>query len=408
MIPLVNSPHGAAHPAQRAGYGLLSQAARSAEACLPGGLAFAAIISDLSPLQSASPSILVAALLLSAGAALAAFVYRRLTQGVAEPGLPAFAALLLAIAALVLLAAGAAPWRLVPGALLLGAAMACYALPGLDAARAPAVQESTQESRASHALIGALTLGLALVYLAAGAATGLGLVAFGLPVAWVLALAAVTSVGLAAVAYGRDPQNALRFLAALLMAIGYRINKQGFEHIPASGPALLVCNHVSFVDSVLLFAAVRRPVRFVMDHAIYRAPGIGFVFRHVRTIPIAPAKEDPALKEAAFEAVAKALRDGEVIGLFPEGRITRTGELDTFRYGVGRMVSETPVPVIPIALRGLWGSFFSRRYGRAMTKPSLLRPRAPIDVVVGPPVPPQAVSPEYLQTLVAGLLHGAG
>ena len=109
MIPLVNSPHGAAHPAQRAGYGLLSQAARSAEACLPGGLAFAAIISDLLPLQSASPSILVAALLLSAGAALAAFVYRRLTQGVAEPGLPAFAALLLAIAALVLLAAGAAP-----------------------------------------------------------------------------------------------------------------------------------------------------------------------------------------------------------------------------------------------------------------------------------------------------------
>ena len=295
-----------------------------------------------------------------------------------------------------------------PGALLLGAAMACYALPGLDAARAPAVQESTHESRASHALIGALTLGLSLVCLAAGAAIGLGLVAFGLPVAWVLALAAVTSVGLAAVAYGRDTQNALRFLAALLMAIGYRMNKQGFEHIPASGPALLVCNHVSFVDSVLLFAAVRRPVRFVMDHAIYRAPGIGFVFRHVRTIPIAPAKEDPALKESAFESVAKALRDGEIIGLFPEGRITRTGELDTFRYGVGRMVSETPVPVIPIALRGLWGSFFSRRYGRAMTKPSLLRPRAPIDVVVGPPVPPQALSPEYLQTLVAGLLHGAG
>lgn len=407
MDPLGNIPHGTGHPAQHARHGLLSHAARSAEACLPGGLAFAAIISDLSSPQSASPPIFLAVMLLAAGAALATFVYRRLTRGVAEPGLPAFAALLLAIVALVLLALDAAPWCLAPGALLLGFTMACYALPALDAAQAPAGQESTPASPASHALISALTLGLTLVYLAAGVATGLGLIAFGLPVAWLLALAAAASIGLAAIAYGRDPQNALRFLAALLMSIGYRINKQGFEHIPASGPALLVCNHVSFVDSVLLFAAVRRPVRFVMDHGIYRAPGVGFVFRHVRTIPIAPAKEDPALKEAAFEAVAKALRDGEVIGLFPEGRITRTGELDTFRYGVGRMVSETPVPVIPIALRGLWGSFFSRRYGRAMTKPSLLRPRAPIDVVVGPPVPPQAVSPEYLQTLVAGLLHGA-
>lgn len=412
MVPLGNIPHGAGHPAQNARHGLLSQAARSAEACLPGGLAFAAIISDLSPPQfvpqSTPQPILLAALLLAVGAALAAFVYRRLTRGVAEPGLCPFAALLLAIVALALLAVGAAPWRLMPGALLLGAAMACYALPGLDAAPAQAGRKSTPAFHDSHTLKIAVALGLALVYLAAGVATGLVLNALGLPVTGVLALAAVTSVVLAAVAYGRDPQNALRFLAALLMSIGYRMNKQGFEHIPASGPALLVCNHVSFVDSVLLFAAVRRPVRFVMDHAIYRAPGIGFVFRHVRTIPIAPAKEDPALKEAAFEAVAKALRDGEVIGLFPEGRITRTGELDTFRYGVGRMVSETPVPVIPIALRGLWGSFFSRRYGRAMTKPSLLRPRAPIDMVVGPPVPPQEASPEYLQTLVAGLLHGAG
>ena len=406
MVPLVNIPHRSGHPAQHAIHDLLSQAARSAEACLPGGLAFAAMISDLSPPQSAPQSILLAALLLVAGAALATFVYRRLTQGVAEPGLRAVAALLLAIVALVLLAVDAVPWRLVPGALLLGVAMASYALPALDACPVPAGRKSTQAFHASDALITVLALGLALVYLAAGLAIGLGLIAFGLPVAGALALAAAASVGLAAVAYGRDPQNALRFLAALLMSIGYRMNKQGFEHIPASGPALLVCNHVSFVDSVLLFAALRRPVRFVMDHGIYRAPGIGFVFRHVRTIPIAPAKEDPALKEAAFEAIAKALRDGEIIGLFPEGGITRTGEIDTFRYGVGRMVSETPVPVIPIALRGLWGSFFSRRYGRAMTKPSLLRPRAPIDMVVGPPVPPQEASPEYLQTVVARLLHG--
>jgi 1-acyl-sn-glycerol-3-phosphate acyltransferase len=151
-------------------------------------------------------------------------------------------------------------------------------------------------------------------------------------------------------------------------------------------------------------AAIRRPIRFVMDHRIYRMPVIGFVFRHSRTIPIAPAKEDAAQKEAAFVEVARALGEGELIGLFPEGKITHTGELNHFRYGVGRIVAETPVPVIPLALRGLWGSFFSRRYGPAMSKPSLLRLFSRIGLVAGEPVAPEIVTPDYLQELVAALV----
>jgi hypothetical protein len=168
----------------------------------------------------------------------------------------------------------------------------------------------------------------------------------------------------------------------------------------------LVCNHVSFVDSVLIMAAVRRPIRFVMDHRIHQTPVVGFLFKHSRTIPIATAKEDPAMKEAAFEEVARALRNGELVGLFPEGRITHTGEINHFRYGVGRIVAETPVPVVPMALRGLWGSFFSRRHGPAMSKPSLLRWLAKVELVVGGPVSPEMGTPEYLQEVVTTLRGG--
>lgn len=222
---------------------------------------------------------------------------------------------------------------------------------------------------------------------------------------WLFAAAALGFAAVGACAYFQEPHLSLRFLTGVLIHSFYRLGKSGFEHIPATGPAVLVCNHVSFVDSVVIMAAVRRPIRFVIDHRIHQTPVAGFLFRHSRTIPIATAKENPALKEAAFDAVAHALKNGELIGLFPEGGITHTGEIKNFRYGVGRIVTETPVPVIPMALRGLWGSFFSRRYGAAMSKPSLLRLFARIELVVGEPVPAERVTPDYLQEIV-GRLRG--
>lgn len=222
----------------------------------------------------------------------------------------------------------------------------------------------------------------------------------------VLLFVAVCCFLLAIFAYRREAHLTLRFLTWLLIHAFYRVGKSGFEHIPRTGPAVLVCNHVSFVDSVVIMAAVRRPIRFVMDHRIHQTPVVGFLFRHSRTIPIATAKEDPAMKEAAFAEVAHALRNGELIGLFPEGRITQTGEINHFRYGVGRIVEETPVPVVPMALRGLWGSFFSRRYGPAMSKPLLLRWLAKVELVVGEAVPPERGTPEYLQEVVTDLRGG--
>jgi len=195
----------------------------------------------------------------------------------------------------------------------------------------------------------------------------------------------------------------LRFVAWLLIHSIYRLEQKGIEHIPLEGPALLICNHVSFVDPLVISSACRRPIRFVIDHRIFRMPLISFIFRHMRAIPIAPAREDPVMMEAAFAEVARALAEGELVGIFPEGRITDTGEFYPFRPGIQRIVGQTPVPVIPLALRGLWGSFFSRKDGPAMSKPLRRGLFSKIGLVAGAPVAAQAATPEHLQALVAEL-----
>jgi hypothetical protein len=140
-----------------------------------------------------------------------------------------------------------------------------------------------------------------------------------------------------------------------------------------------------------------------MDHRIFRTPIISFVFRTGRAIPIAPAKEDPKLMDAAFDEVARALEAGELVAIFPEGRITDTGELYPFRGGIRRIVERTPVPVIPLALKGLWGSFFSRRDGRAMSKPFRRGIFSRIALEAAPAVAPAAATPESLQATVLAL-----
>ena len=124
------------------------------------------------------------------------------------------------------------------------------------------------------------------------------------------------------------------------------------------------------------------------------------MFRTGKAIPIAPAKEDEALLNAAYDAVAEALAQGELVAIFPEGRITDTGELYPFRQGVKRIVERTPVPVIPLALKGLWGSFFSRRGGPAMSNPFHMRPFSKIALEAGEAFAPQAATPDVLQATV--------
>jgi 1-acyl-sn-glycerol-3-phosphate acyltransferase len=159
---------------------------------------------------------------------------------------------------------------------------------------------------------------------------------------------------------------------------------------------------VSFIDWLILYGSIQRPVRFVMDHQIYHTPGFGKLLHDAKVIPIASRKEDPVVLEAAMDRIAEELEQGELVCIFPEGMITRTGEMGMFKHGVEQIVSRTPVPVVPMALRGLWGSFFSRKYGRAMTRP-FRRFWSRIAVICGPPVVPDAVEADRLHDTVLAL-----
>ena len=241
------------------------------------------------------------------------------------------------------------------------------------------------------------------LFMVVGSLAAAGLLADGLSIPVLFAVAAVCNAAVAVYIYSLVPEFLLRFVAWLLIHSVYRLRQNGLENIPEEGAAVLVCNHVSFVDPLVIAAASRRPIRFVMDYRIHRTPLISFVFRHMHAIPIAPARDDAAMMEAAFEEVAKALEAGELVAIFPEGRITDTGEIYPFRPGVQRIVKRTPVPVIPMALQGLWGSFFSRKDGPAMSKPLRRGMFSAIALTVGVPVAPAAATPEHLQAIVAGM-----
>jgi 1-acyl-sn-glycerol-3-phosphate acyltransferase len=241
------------------------------------------------------------------------------------------------------------------------------------------------------------------LFMVVAALMGAGLLAAGLSVAELFLVTALLNAAVALFIYRLVPEFLLRFVVWLLVHTMYRLRVEGIEHIPEKGPAVLVANHVSFVDALIIMAACRRPVRFVMDHRIFRWPILSFVFRASRAIPIASAKEDPAMTERAFDEIARALQAGDLVGLFPEGRITDSGEIAPFRAGIARIVARTPVPVVPMALRGLWGSFFSRKDGAAMTRPLRRGAFNRVELRASMAMPPEMVTPEGLQSIVAGL-----
>jgi 1-acyl-sn-glycerol-3-phosphate acyltransferase len=240
------------------------------------------------------------------------------------------------------------------------------------------------------------------LFMVVSAAIAIALLAAGLTIPQLFLVAAILNAVVAIYIYTLVPEFLMRFIVWLLIHSIYRVQKQGLEQIPEQGPAVLVCNHVSFVDALVIGGCVRRPVRFVMDHRIYKLPLLNFVFRTARTIPIAAAKEDPELLERAFREIGNALDSGDLICIFPEGHITATGELQLFRPGIERIIERNPVPVIPMALRGLWGTFFSRKGGAAMRRfPTHLWSK--ISLAVGTPLMPSAVSAGGLQDIVLAL-----
>lgn len=196
-------------------------------------------------------------------------------------------------------------------------------------------------------------------FMVLGSVLLIGLFALGASVAQIFILFALLNLCVAAYAYAAAPELCLRIACAALSRCAYRLRINGRQHLPTQGAALLVCNHVSYVDWMIISAAARRPVRFVMHHKFLKLPATGRIFRDAKVIPIAGRNEDPARLDAAFDQIASALEHGELVCLFPEGELTRDGQLHTFRRGVERVLARTPVPVIPMHLEGLWGSLFS-------------------------------------------------
>jgi 1-acyl-sn-glycerol-3-phosphate acyltransferase len=289
----------------------------------------------------------------------------------------------------------AAHWRIVADLVLLGMFGGFYIVP-LYAL----IQERSDPAFRSR-IIAANNI-LNALFMVASAAIALGLLKAGCTIPQLFLATGLMNALVALYIYLLVPEFTMRFLAWLLVHTIYRVHKEGLDRIPVKGGCIIVCNHVSFVDAIVIAACVRRPVRFVMDHRIFRIPVLNFIFRTMRAIPIAPAKEDTGMKERAFEEAAKALKAGEIVGIFPEGRLTDTGDLNAFRPGLQRILEQAPVPVVPMALRGLWGSFFSRSHqGKAMRRWRGMFSR--IALVAGTPFSPELATPEALQKSVLGL-----
>lgn len=241
------------------------------------------------------------------------------------------------------------------------------------------------------------------LFMVVSALVAMVLLKAGLTVPQIFLTTAIFNLLVAIYIFTLVPEFLLRFLAWILINTVYRVHRIGIGQIPHRGAAILVCNHVSYVDALVVMAASPRPIRFVMDHKIFKVPVLSWFFKTAKTIPIAPANEDAALTEKAYVEIAQALHDGDLVCIFPEGKLTLTGEIDGFKGGIKKITDSSQVPVIPMALRGLWGSWFTH------SRQSLLKRRlrrgifSRLELVVGEPVLPADATPELLQEKVRAL-----
>jgi hypothetical protein len=227
--------------------------------------------------------------------------------------------------------------------------------------------------------------------------------ALGMSVAQGFLILAVVNAAVAFYIYAQVPEFLYQLVCRLATLGLYRLKVTGGENIPAEGPAVLVSNHVSFIDWLIIGGVSPRPVRFVMHHGFFDIPLARRIFRDARVIPIAGLRENPAVLSAALERISQELAAGHLVCIFPEGRLTADGEMGPFRPGIEWILQRSPVPVVPMALKGMWGSFFSRKYGRAMTRP-FRRFYSRITLVVGRRLSPQEVTAEALRSVVGRLL----
>jgi 1-acyl-sn-glycerol-3-phosphate acyltransferase len=290
-----------------------------------------------------------------------------------------------------------AHWRVMADLALLAFSAGLYSVPMYALIQLRAKSSHRARIIAANNILNALFM--IVSSLMAGA-----LLSHGFSIPEVFAATALLNVLVVGYVFWLMPEYIVRLVMLFVTRIVYRLKVRGDENLPTEGAAILVCNHVSFVDAVILGVCSPRPMIFLMDHRIFKTPGMGWFFKAVKAIPIAPQKEDPQAYERAFERARQVLDEGELLCLFPEGAITKNGQMQPFKPGIMKILETHPVPVIPSALHNLWGSTFSRIEGAAMAKPLRRGLFNRVGLVVGEPIAPQDVTLPGLQSRVQALL----
>jgi 1-acyl-sn-glycerol-3-phosphate acyltransferase len=283
-------------------------------------------------------------------------------------------------------------WRILVDLALLGAFGGFYSVPLYALIQKRSRRKHLSRIIAANNIINS-------IFMVAAAGISIAVLQSGFSIPELFLVLAVLNVVVAVYIYSLLPEFLMRFFAWILITVFYRVRPTGLENIPSTGAAVIVCNHVSFMDPVLLSGAIRRPMRFVMYYKIFKMPVLKFFFKAMKAIPIAGAREDEEIMNAAFDTVDDELAAGNIVCIFPEGGLTRDGEIQHFRPGIEKIIARRAVPVIPVSLGRLWGSWFSRRHDGTIRRiPGRLFARVPI--MVGPAVAAAEASAAKLELLV--------
>ena len=286
-------------------------------------------------------------------------------------------------------------WRILIDLALLGAFGGFYSVPLYALIQKRSRRKHLSRIIAANNIINS-------IFMVAAAGISIAVLQSGFSIPELFLVVAVLNVVVAVYIYSLLPEFLMRFFAWILITVFYRVRPAGLENIPSSGAAVVVCNHVSFMDPILLSGAIRRPMRFVMYYKIFKMPVLKFFFKSMKAIPIAGAREDEETMNAAFDTVDEELAAGNIVCIFPEGGLTCDGEVQRFRPGIEKIIARRAVPVIPVSLGRLWGSWLSRRQDDTIRKiPGRLFARVPI--MVGPAVAAPEVSAAKMELLVRTL-----
>lgn len=286
--------------------------------------------------------------------------------------------------------------RVLVDLILIGVSGGLYIVPLFALVQTRSAEEYRSRVIAANNIFNAFLMVLAAV----GGALFLGVFGFTIPQFFIVII--LMNIVVALFIYTLVPEFTMRCLIWLLTHIIYRIKHENLHLIPEEGPAIIVCNHVSYVDALIIASLCRRPARFVTAKPIYDTPVLNFIFRTAKAIPIISRSKDPEAYEKAFQTIADELDQGNIVCIFPEGRLSMDGEIGEFKNGIEKILEKNPVPVVPSALRGLWGSFFSHKGKPALSKfPK--RFFSKIEYRVGQLILPDMAKASYLEKVVSEL-----